>query len=73
MSSTNNSGSFSVKSSHRFINSNSENPTIPTSSASLFTYDETSKPTVSYEPTKTKGAKGGMVIHTSSTSQEDYY
>jgi hypothetical protein len=71
MSSTTSSRSFSVKSSHKFINSNSENPNIPTSS--LYTYDETPKPTVSYEPAKTKGTEGGMVISSSSTSLEDYY
>jgi|UniRef100_A0A6C0J163 hypothetical protein len=71
MSSTTNTGSFSVKSSHKFVYSNSENPNTP--STSLFNYEETPKPSTSYEPGKTKGTTSGMVVHTSSTSQEDYY
>ena len=72
MSSNTNTQSFCVKSSHKFINSSSENPNLTTAS-SVFSYDETTKPTVSYEPSKTKGTSSGMVVRTSSTSQEDYY
>ncbi len=65
--------SFTIKSSHRFVNPVQECDPDPIDYYSPITKPEVHKPKCHTDNVRKEGSQKGMVIRTTNTSVEDYY